>query len=64
MEVICPNCAALEKGAQNPIDNKQSELSTKEDFVKEAKRFQQAGEKLGGVTLVDIIEHLHEFVSR
>jgi len=35
-----------------------------DDFVKEAKRFQSEGEKLGGVTLIDIIEHLHDFMIR
>ena len=35
-----------------------------EEFIKEAKRFQSEGEKLGGITLIDIIEHLHDFVVR
>lgn len=46
-------------------DNASSpKLPTLDQFVKEAKRFQKEGDTLGGVTLIDIIEHLHEFAFR
>lgn len=45
--------------------NKSSiQLPSLEEFVKEAKRFQKSGEVLGGVTLIDVIEHLHDFIVR
>ena len=62
--MLCLACAkksALPSGETNTSSPK---LPGLEEFIKEAKRFQSEGDKLGGLTLIDIIEHLHDFVVR
>lgn len=63
--VIDMNRIEYAKFTQWKSDNASSpKLPTLDQFVKEAKRFQKEGDTLGGVTFIDIVEHLHEFAFR